>query len=365
MRVRAIAACALVAGAVLAAGPPSAHASRSGKKAIWGPVRVNGASAFPVYHDLGVGIFQMGLNWAEIAPSSPQRARDPRDPAYRWPADVDYAIAEAARYHMRVLLQVNRAPAWANGARPSNYGPRHAQSFAAFMAAAARRYPSVHLWMIWGEPDRHVNFGSTVWVPRTASRLTRAQAAAPHRYARLLDASFGALKHVSRRNRVIGGDTHTAGDVPTRLWIKNLRLPDGRPPRMDLYGHNPFSWRAPNLANPASDPKNIKAAWQVDFSDVGRLSRRVNRSLARGHKIRLFLSEWMIPTGPDSELNYHTTRAVQAQWIRAAWRIVRGSRFIYALGWIHLFDDAPGGSMSGLLDAQGRPKPGYFAFKRG
>jgi hypothetical protein len=44
---------------------------------------------------------------------------------------------------------------------------------------------------------------------------------------------------------------------------------------------------------------------------------------------------------------------------------VRRSRFIYALGWIHVFDDPPGGSMSGLLDAAGRPKPGYFAFRAG
>jgi hypothetical protein len=365
VRVRAVTACVLIAGAALAAGSPAALASRAEKKAIWGPVRVNGESAFPIYHDLGVGIFQMGLNWAAVAPNRPRRARDPRDAAYRWPADIDEAIAEAARYHMRILLQVTRTPGWANGGRADNYPPRHATDLAAFAAAAAHRYPSVHLWMIWGEPDREANFGSIVPARPTASRLTRAQAAAPHRYARMLDASYGALKRVSHRNRVIGGNTHTAGAIPPRLWIENLRLPDGRPPRMDLYGHNPFSWRAPNLANPASDPKNAKSSYQVDFSDLARLSRLVTRTLARGHRIRLFLSEWMIPTAPDSELNFHTTRAVQASWIRDGWRIARRSPFIAALGWIHVFDDPPGGSMSGLLDAQGRPKPGYFAFKAG
>jgi hypothetical protein len=362
---RAVTASVLVALAAVGACAPTAIASRADKKAIWGPVTVNGRSAFPMYRDLGVGIFQTGLNWAAVAPTRPHHARDPGDGAYRWPADLDYAIAQAARYRMRILLQVSRAPTWANGGRAENDPPRDVGDWARFMTAAARRYPSVHLWMIWGEPNGLPNNGSLVPAPHNALRLTPEQAAAPHRYARMLDASYGALKRVSRRNLVIGGNTFSGGDIPSRLWIRNLQLPGGRAPRMDLYGHNPFSARAPNLANPAMDPSVGKPAWIVDFSDLGRLSRLVDTKLARGHKIRLFLSEWMIPTGVDSELNFHTTRAVQARWIRAGWRIVRRSSFIYALGWIHLFDDPPGGSMSGLLDAEGRPKPGYFAFRAG
>jgi hypothetical protein len=54
---------------------------------------------------------------------------------------------------------------------------------------------------------------------------------------------------------------------------------------------------------------------------------------------------------------------VQAKWITDALRIVRHSSFIYALDWVHLFDR--NGIASGLLDANGRPKPGYYAFKAG
>src|SRR3954453_24270279 len=43
----------------------------------------------------------------------------------------------------------------------------------------------------------------------------------------------------------IGGNTFTTGDVSVLNWIKNLKLPNGRPPRMDMYGHNPFNNRAP------------------------------------------------------------------------------------------------------------------------
>jgi len=353
---------ALLAFVALASNPVRALGGRPDQKAIWGPVTVAGKSEFPVYHALGVGIFEMDLNWADIAPAQPRNPTDPSDPAYRWPADVSYAIAQAAHFHMRVMLQVIGAPSWANGGRAWNYPPTPVSAFAQFVSAAARRYPAVHLWMIWGEPDRTANFALDVHVRAQARRLSPSEARAPHVYAQILDASYAALKGVSERNLVIGGDTYTWGDIPVRLWIENLRLPNGRPPRIDLYGHNPFGYRDPNLANPPSP------GGAFDFSDLGRLSRLVDRYLAPpGHVIKLFLSEWTIPTSPlDDEFNFYVTPAVQARWIRDAWRIVRSSPFIYALGWIHLEDDPPGhGSSGGLIGYRGHPKPGYYAFKNG
>ena len=94
--------------------------------------------------------------------------------------------------------------------------------------------------MIWGEPTRRFNFKPLI--PETRDRpLTRRMKKAPHHYARILDAAYGALKRRSRRNIVIGGNSFTTGDVSPLNWIRNLRLPNGKPPRLDLYGHNPFS----------------------------------------------------------------------------------------------------------------------------
>ena len=323
---------------------------------------VGGRSEFPVYHELGVGIFEIDLNWAKVAPTQPQDARNPADPAYLWPPDISYAIQQASRFHIRVMLQAVATPSWANGGKAWNHPPTRVSALGQFLTAASRRYPTVHLWMIWGEPDRHANFAIVRRVPRDARRLTSSEARAPHVYAQMLDASYAALKHVSRRNLVIGGNTYTWGDIPVRLWIENLRLPNGRPPRMDLYGHNPFCDRDPDLSNPPSP------GGAVDFSDLGRLSRLVARNLATpAHPIKLFLSEWTIPTSSsDHEFNFYVTPSVQARWIRDALRIVRSSPFIYALGWIHLQDDPPGsGSSGGLLDYRGHPKPGYYAFKEG
>ena len=171
MRARA-AALSFVAIVVLAYSPAAARGAFSGKKAIWGPVTVGGKSEFPVYHQLGVGIFEMDLNWAAIATTAPRHAADPADPAYVWPADVTYAIEQAARYHMRVMLQAIGTPPWANGGRAWNYPPTRVSAFARFLTAASRRYPTVHLWMIWGEPDRRANFALDVRVRARARRLT-------------------------------------------------------------------------------------------------------------------------------------------------------------------------------------------------
>jgi hypothetical protein len=360
MRPRLLTASVLAALVTLALAAPTALGASSAKKAFWGPLTVDGQSAFPVYHNLGVGIYEMQLSWAAIAPTRPLDATNPNDPAYHWTPGIEYAIQQASLYHMRILLQVDTTPVWANGGHAGNYPPLHPNDLAQFTTAAAREYRSIHLWMIWGEPDRRHNWATLVPAPPTARRLTAAQAAAPHLYAQMLDASYGALKAVNKRNLVIGGNTYTTGDIPTRLWIENLVLPNGRRPRMDLYGHNPFCFRAPNLRNPPSPDG------EVDFSDLGRLSTLVNTVLAAPHqRIKLFLSEWMIPTASDDELNIYVTPAVQAQWITDAWRIVRKSSFIYALGWIHLQDEGPGGSESGLVYVNGKPKPGYYAFKAG
>ncbi len=128
---------------------------------------------------------------------------------------------------------------------------------------------------------------------------------------------------------------------------------------MDLYGHNPFSFRNPDLRNPASDLD------LVDLSDLGRFDKLIQKELGRPrHKnIRLWLSEFTIPTAPDSEFNFHTTLKTQAKWITNAFKVARKVKAA-GLGWIHLRDQT-GGSQGGLLFEDGKRKPGFYAFMRG
>jgi hypothetical protein len=344
---------------------PAADARQSRKKSIWGPVEVNGVSQFPIYRDLGVGIFQMGLSWAAVAPSKPADPRDPADPAYRWPSAIDAAISRGKRYGIKVSLLVGQAPSWANGGQPPHWAPRRPRAIADFAVAAARRYGAVRHWMLWGEPSKASRFQPLV--SAVGRKLTPRQKQGPRRYARMLDATYGALKRVNRHNLIIGGNTWTGGEVTPLNFIRAMRLPSGRRPRMDLYGHNPFTARAPRLSE---DPLRYGFA---DFSDLDTLAGWLDRygyRDRRGRRLRLFLSEFVIQTDHGSyEFNYYVDRRTQAGWLARSLRITRRWKRIYTLGYLGLYDEQPrpdGLEVNrGLIDWRGRKKPAYLTYRRG
>lgn len=346
--------------AVLACAPAPAKAAKvTIKKSIWGPVERDGKSQFPIYKDLGVGLFQYTLSWAEIAPTRPIDATNPDDPAYAWPAAVDEAIGQGGKYGIEVSLMVIGAPPWANGNQPWRNAPTDPQDFADFTAAAAKRYPGVRHWMIWSEPTKASNFQPMAEGKATSGASKRGA----RKYAAILDDSYAALKAVSKRNLVIGGNSFTVGAVPPLYWVRNLKLASGKRPRMDLWGHNPFSARAPKLNN-----ERLPAGY-ADFSDLDDLAERLDQYF-KGRRLKLFLSEYSVPTDHENfEFNFHVTRKTQARWIRKALKITRTYERIYTFGYLGLYDDAlreDGRQVErGLLTRSGARKPAYEAFRRG
>jgi hypothetical protein len=361
-------AVALVAVGLLTSllAPTASAAQPSERKLIWGPTD---AKAFKTYADLGAGLFEFTINWSRIAPSEPKDPTDPRDPAYQWTPAVDEAIANASEHGIEVVLLVAGAPGWANGGKSWRWAPHDPQDFADFLTAASRRWPQVRHWQIWGEPTRRENF-----MPLAKNvagiELTPAQRRGPQIYAELLDSAFVALKRVSPANLVIGGSTYSGGDIRPLAFVKALRLPNGKPPRMDLYGHNPFGYRRPNLdLGPLREGSGI-----VDFCDLDLLAEYLDLYLARAGRNRegipLFLSEYFLPTDhANDEFNYWVSRRTAAAWLRSAFAITRQWRRIYTLGWFQLHDEAPNGSGTevnrGLLTHSGEKKPAYFAFREG
>jgi hypothetical protein len=360
---------ALAGAAVLAGAPPAAATQITSRKAIWGPVEVFGTSQFPIYADLGAGIWLTQISWTSIAPTRPANPRDPNDPAYQWPERIDLAVSEARKYGIRIGLQLFGAPTWANGGHQQgqNYSPKKASDFADFTRAATRRWPSIHIWLIWGEPSRRAN-----WKPgypeRRGHLLTRKQQTAPRHYAEVLDAAYGALKSEQSANLIVGGMSFTTGDISPLNWIRFLKLPNGLPPRMDLYGHNPFSARKPDLHKP---PLGRGFA---DLSDIDTLAHWCDRFLSRGpHRkkhLRIFVPEFFVPTDhPNYEFNFYVDRSTQASWLTAALRIARTYKRIYSLGWFTLYDDPPSPHNDevarGLMDQFGNRKPAYDAYKNG
>ena len=334
---------------MVALGFAPAPPAMAAEKAIWGPVTLpNGASAFPVYRKLGVDTFQIQLSFESAAPTRPARPRDPSDPAYAWPRELSQAVRAAKRRHMKVAILVNRSPGWANGGRDGIWAPRPA-SFRDFLTAASRRYPSVRRWMIWGEPNRGDRFQPNGLHSRTA----------PRAYARILDAAYVGLKRASRRNIVIGGMTWTGGDTRPAYFLRWLRLPNGRRPRLDWYGHNPFPFREPRLSTPV-----LAGGWR-DISDMDVFSREVAHAFPGSP--RLWLSEFTVVSDRQSNVfQIFKSRQEQATWLAAAFRIANRVRAVAGIGWLSLLDQepAPGSANWGLMTYDGRRKPAFEAYRR-
>src|SRR3954452_4506608 len=200
--------------ALVAFPAASAHAAVTTKKAIWGPVEIDAQSQFPVYRELGAGIYQTTLDWSEVASLEPLDAKDVEDPSYEWPDEIDTAIAEAKSAGLQVALTVTGKPSWS----------KQTGDFATFAQVAAKRYPAVHLWSIWDGPYK----------------------GGAGKYAQILDGAYTSLKAASKSNQVIGGQS-TGGTAAK--WIPTLKLPSAKAPRMDFYGHTPSATKAPTTAS--------------------------------------------------------------------------------------------------------------------
>ena len=283
--------------------PASANAAKSPKKAIWGPVEVDGESQFPVYKDLGVGVFQMKLEWDQVATVAPEDAKDPEDTAYDWPAEIDTAIDEGKRNGIKIALTVTGTPGWANGDRAATVAPTKPADLADFLAAAAKAYKDVR-----DLGDRR----------RPASRP-------PARYPALLDGAYAALHKANTQNKVIGANGN-----------KKLKLANGKAARMDYFGVDPSAKKAPTKAKLASLEKT-----------------------AGTHKL------WLGPTRLYTSENgpFRITSKAQATWLTSAFKLVKADAKIAALSYDGLLDEA-GAAAHGLIDVDGAKKPAYNAFKR-
>jgi hypothetical protein len=359
----------LATAGLLAAGPAAASVSTAGqatsatrgaatgpragrrrvRKAIWGPVAMpDGRSAFPIYHRLGVQVLQIDLNWADTARTRPAQPTNPHDPAYRWPAELASAVTQARRAHIKLCFLVQDTPAWANGGRARDWAPNRAGDYGDFLTAAARHYPGVHLWMIWGEPNRPGNF----------EPMPVNSPVGPRRYALVLNAGYHALKGVSRANTVIGGDTWSFGLVEPADFVRWMRLPNGKPPPLDEYGHNPFSRRFPDLS------EKPYFAGGRDINDIDTLESQLRSTYHR--QVNLWLSEFTISSDhANRAFTFSVSRAAQARWLSAAFTLAGSVPYVSGLGWFNLLDQAPPSRSSltnGLLAYNAKPKPAYWAY---
>jgi hypothetical protein len=131
---------------------------------------------------------------------------------------------------------------------------------------------------------------------------------------------------------------------------------------MDLWGHTPFSVRSPRLSR-STYAKNVR-----DISDIDTLHAEIARAYHGRKTPRLWLSEFTVTSDRTTRaFDFFVSRAEQARWVTDAFKLANSVSYVAGLGWYDLYDESPVTSMSltnGLLDARGRKKPAFDAYRR-
>jgi hypothetical protein len=318
-----------------------------------------GRSIFPELRTLGARVWLSGLFWAQVARKRPKHPRSPRDKAYEWPKGLGLALSRARAAGIEPVLNVSTFPVWSNGGRDPTWVATNPADYGDFMAAAVKRYPQVRRWIIFAEPSHILNFQPQGDEGRRAPRL----------YARILDAAYRAM-HAARRNViVIGGNVHPSGlndDKTTApdTFVRNMVLPNGRRPKLDMFGISPYTERPLDMALPYRPGR-------VDFNDLDWLARQLDRYWPR-RRLRLFIQEFGWNTEHEAVgWLYVVSRERQAADLPKAFRIAAGFRRIDTMCWFQLLDSPPHRDgfrwvnwTSGLRTWDGVKKPSWNAFAR-
>jgi hypothetical protein len=322
------------------------------------PIR-NGRTIFPELRALGTRVWSGGLSWAGAAPTRPAKPTSPDDPAYHWPATLARVLTSARANRIEPVLNISGFPSWANGGRSGEWAPSRSQDFADFTAAAVRKYPQVRRWIIISEPGNFYNFRPQGGGGRTA----------PHLYARLLDAAYAAM-HAARRDVVvIGGGVHPYGHndqytTAPDTFLANMILSNGRRPRLDMFGINPYTERRLDL-------HLGKRPLRVDFDDLDWLGKRLDQ-VWPGRHVRIFIDEFGWNT--EHEANgwlYYVPRKKQATNLARAYALAAKFGRVDTLCSYLLYDTPPLRDntqwlnwTSGLRTRTGVRKPAWWAFRR-
>lgn len=288
---------------------------------------------------LGPDVVRVTLRWDQVAPTRPAHPVDPTDPAYRWTA-YDALFAGLRSRGIGAVVTLWGTPAWANGGAAPNRFPVSSSSLASFAAAAAHRYPWIHRWTVWNEPN----------LPLFARPVS------PRIYTtRLLNPTYAALKAASRANIVAGGVTspRQGSGISPVAFLRGMAAAHAR---LDVYAENPYPLRpheSPTSGGCMRCAEYTMATLPKLVADVGRYF---------GPRTRIWLTEWGYNSKPPSTW-LGVSNALQARYM------AEGARRAYAMPKVDLLihflvRDEPDASRwtSGLFTAQGVAKPSLRAF---
>lgn len=344
---------------------------------------------------LGATTVHALLFWDSVAPNhnSPHKpagfnAADPNAyPPGAWD-QYDALVSETAARGMQLIFTPTRAPAWAGRCgrlRIRNHCDPNPREYQQFLEAVGRRYPTVHRWSFWNEPNQ-----GRALQPQQVSRHRRLLPWASVMYRNLLRSGIAGLKAAGghSRDQFLLGETAPLGQrtnsLPNRsltpvAFFQGVFCLDsrGRPLRgrvaRDMhctgrYAKLPVNGVAihPYTRAGSQPPTWIPGSGEITVSTLGRLSSVLAQGV-RAHRIRgglgYFFTEYGFQTNPPDR-TLGVSLSTQARWLNQSdWMAYRNGR-VKSVAQYELFDDnALAGFQTGLRFKNGVAKPGLDAYR--
>ena len=361
---------------------------------------------------LGADRVRVTLVWRLVAPAGAEATKpagfDASNPA-AYPAGAwdayDRLVRLADERGLGIGFDIGPpAPNWATGTPPGRpdidptFDPSAAE-FAAFVRAAGRRYPGVHYWSIWNEPNQAATL-TPQWLhdPRDPTRWVPA---APQVYRRLLDAGWSALQDSGHaRDTILIGETAPKGLLEARdvtqstdpqRFVRELYCLDDT---LQLYqgtsaevrgcptsdqtatfardhpalfvatgwAHHPYE-----LSLAPDSPPRHSDSWVTmgNLRDLSRLLRRIRARYGQpaDAPLRLYLTQYGYQTKPPDPDG--VSPSLQAEYLNHAEYLAWHNRSVHTLGQFLLKDaGSPIATtfQSGLRTAAGQRKAAYDAY---
>jgi hypothetical protein len=237
---------------------------------------------------------RVDVNWSMIQDAGPA--------SYNW-APIDRVVQGAAGRGLKVLATIVYTPRWARPAgTDATFGPDPGQ-YAAFAAAAARRYAAmgVHSYEVWNEPNN-----SGAWTPKPN----------PAAYTQVLKAAYSAIKGADPLATVLTGGTGPTPNDGTQIPpmdFLNAVYANGGAGSFDAVSHHPYTFPAyPGEAQ----------YWSPWYQMYGTAPSLRSLMIAHGDGAKqIWATEFGAPTnGPSGSYISEAAQATMVTRAIAAWR---------------------------------------------
>jgi hypothetical protein len=291
---------------------------------------------------LGVDVIRYTLRWDHVALFRPTAPADPNDPAYDW-SSADALLAGLHERGIDIVLTLWGTPGWANGRNKPNWAPKSASALALFATAAAKRYPWVHKWEIWNEPNQ---VGGVY--PNSPGLYVR----------RLLNPAVAALHAVDPRNVVAGGATSPRATRTALSAVAFMRGMRRAGARFDVYSHHPYP-RWFGRGRPETPLQTLPCTRWLTMASLQCLLRDVTWNFGPKH---VWLTEYAYKTNPPDRYR-GVTPALQARYLaEAARRVYAAPRVDVLINFLIRDEPVVGRWSSGFYTARDVIKPSFFSF---